>query len=98
MFKQEYYIKASEVFGCSIGVANTITYRTKEETREEFDVEAFKRLDDEVGINNIILDSIEEGSYQQLRREILVGERTKNKRLKEVTLYKRAYGKTNTKS
>jgi len=97
MFKQDYYIRASEEFGCSIGVANTITYRTKAESKTEFTPETFKKLDEEIGVNNIILDAIEEEFYQQLRRAVLIGERGKNKRLKEITLYKRVYGETRTK-
>lgn len=96
MFKQEYYIKASELFGCSIGVAHTISYKTKEESEASFTPESFKKLDEEIGVNNIILDAIEEDLYQELRRGILAGERTKNPRLKDITLYKRVYGKTRT--
>lgn len=98
MFKQEYYIRASEVFGCSIGVANTITWRTREESRSEFSVEEFKKLDDEIRINRIILEVIEDEIYPQFRREVLRGERTRNPKLKDVTLYKRIYGETRTKS
>lgn len=97
MFKQEYYIRASEVFGCSIGVANTITWRTREESRSEFSVEGFRRLDDEIQINRIILDAIEDNEYIQLRREVLKGEREARRGTKPVTIWKRVYGQTESK-
>lgn len=98
MFKQEYYVRASEVFGCSIGVANTITWRTKEESREEFSVEEFRKLDDEITINRIILDAIDHHQYTELRRGVLQSEKSARKGTKPVTIYKRVYGQSKSKS
>lgn len=97
MFKQEYYIRASEIFGCSIGVANTITWRTKEESRSEFSAEEFRKLDDEIQINRIILDAIEENGYEALRRGVLRGEKEARKGTKSVTIWKRIYGGSKSK-
>lgn len=90
MFKQDYYIRASEVFGCSIGVANTITWRTKEESQSDFSVEEFKELDDQIRINRIIQSAIDDQKYQPLMRTVLKLEREMRRGTKPVTIYKLA--------
>ena len=94
MIKEETYKKVSNEFGCSVGLASTIHFIGLSSDEGKSLPKEFKgRVEDEIIINYIIEDSVWEGWYAELRREVLKWESQTVKRRgrtpKEVTLYKR---------
>lgn len=81
---------ASE-FGTSVGVAQIIGYKTKKETIQEDGLDLYKETKDDLTINGIICDSIDLELYQELQREIFKIKQTGSKRLKLITIYRRAF-------
>lgn len=95
MLPEKIYQKASEVFGVSVGVAKILGYKKKRDHIEEITPESYKQLSKELDINWIISDTIYDGTYKKLQREIYRLKKT-NKRLKnELSIYKRAYKEIN---
>jgi cell shape-determining protein MreC len=100
MLPEKIYQKAATEFGTSVGVAKILGYKSKNKHIEEYTPGEFKSLSDQMDINWIISESILDGQYTELQREIYNLKKT-NKRLKsELSIYKRAYdiinGKGNT--
>lgn len=95
MLKEEIYIDAADEFGTSVGVANILGYKRKKEHKEEYTKEVYKEFSDELDINGIICESIKMGKYQELEREIYRLNLKKNKRIKEITIYNKAFNKIN---
>lgn len=91
MLKEEIYEKASKNFGTSVGVAHHISYKNKKEQINEGGIESFKIITIELEINNIICEAIMMDLYQDLQRAIYKIKKTGNKRLKETTIYNRAF-------
>lgn len=94
MIKEETYKKVSNEFGCSVGLASTIHFiGLASDEGKSLPKEFRGRVEDEIIINYIIEDSVWEGWYPELRREVLKWESQTVKRRgrtpKEVTLYKR---------
>ena len=100
MLTERVYMKTSEEFGTPVGVARITGYKKKSEHIDEITPEAYKQLSTELDINWIISESVLDGNYKELQREVYRLRKT-NKRLKsELSIYKRAFqninGETNT--
>lgn len=95
MLRQEIYQMVSEEFGVSVGVANVLGYKKLSDERDEFEPKVFKNASDELSINEIISIAIEDGKYQPLQREIYRLTQKKHPRIKELTIYKKAWKDTN---
>jgi predicted nucleic acid-binding Zn-ribbon protein len=98
MLPEIIYRKASEEFGVPVGVAKILGFKKKKEHIEEITTENYKKLSNELDINWIIADTVIDGTYKKLQREIYTLKRT-NKRLKsELSIYNRAYKNINGES
>ena len=95
MLRQEIYEKVSDDFGVSVGVANVLGYKKLSDEKDEYEPKVFKNASDELSINEIISIAIEDGKYQHLQREIYRLNQKKHPRIKELTIYKKAWKDTN---
>jgi hypothetical protein len=98
MIKESVYAEAATAFGTSIGVAHVIGYKNKREQIKESGIESFKKIEEDLEMNYIILDAIDENKYQELQREVYKIKQRGDRRLKETTIYRKAleivlYGK-----
>jgi hypothetical protein len=91
MIKESTYVQAANQFGTSVGVAHIIGFKTKKDQIKEAGVESFKVIEPDLIINNIICDSIEIGTYQKLQRAVYKIKQRGDRRLKETTIYNRAF-------
>lgn len=91
MLKERTYVEAAEEFGTPVGVAHIIGFKTKKEQIREEGLDEFNKIAPELDINSIICESVELGIYQLLQREIYMIKLKDNKRLKETTIYRRAF-------
>jgi DNA integrity scanning protein DisA with diadenylate cyclase activity len=97
MLSERVYQRTSEEFGTPVGVARITGYKKKSEHIDEVTPEVYKRLSHEMDINWIISETILDGNYKELQREVYNLKRT-NKRLKsELSIYKRAFQNINGK-
>jgi len=88
MLKQEVYEALADTFGVSVGLARIIDFHDREEPVYKED----KALNDELDINYIITDSIERKRYRKLQRELYrLNKKGYSPKIKEVTIYKRAW-------
>jgi hypothetical protein len=90
MIKEETYNQVATEFATAIGVAHIIGFKTKKEQIKEEGVESFKVIEPDLEINAIVCDAIEFDLYKELQREIY-GIRQTKKKLKEITIYRRAF-------
>jgi hypothetical protein len=90
MIKEETYNQVATEFATAIGVAHIIGFKTKREQIKEEGVESFKVIEPDLEINAIVCDAIEFDLYQELQREVY-GIRQTKKKLKEITIYRRAF-------
>jgi len=95
MLRQEIYERVSDDFGVSVGVANVLGYKKLSDEKDEYEPKVFKNASDEITINEIISIAIEDGKYQHLQREIFRLNQKKHPRIKELTIYKKAWKDTN---
>ena len=99
MLKQEVYEWCSDTFGVSMGLATIMSIHSRDSDEGKRVRKKYVGFDDELNINGIITDSIEEGRYRKLQREIY---RLKSKgfspKIKEVTIYKRAWKEATNKN
>jgi hypothetical protein len=95
MLRQEIYEKVSDEFGVSVGVANVLGYKKLSDERDEYEPKVFKNASDELSINEIISIAVMNGKYQPLQREIYRLNQKKHPRIKELTIYKKAWKDTN---
>ena len=84
-------MEVADEFGTIVGVANIIGYQELYESKDKDENESFKQVSDELDVNTYILESIYDDKYQELQRELYKLNQKKDKRLKEVTIYKRAF-------
>jgi hypothetical protein len=91
MIKEETYNQVAVTFQTSIGVAHIIGYKNKKEQIKEEGIESFKKIELDLEINAIVCDAIEINKYQELQREVYKIKQTGDKRLKETTIYNRAF-------
>jgi hypothetical protein len=90
MIKEETYNQVATEFATAIGVAHIIGFKTKREQIKEEGVESFKKIEPDLEINAIVCDAIEFDLYKELQREVY-GIRQTKKKLKEITIYRRAF-------
>ena len=95
MLRQEIYERVSDDFGVSVGVANVLGYKKLSDEKDEYEPKVFKNASDEITINEIISIAIEDGKYQHLQKEIFRLNQKKHPRIKELTIYKKAWKDTN---
>lgn len=95
MLRQEIYERVSDDFGVSVGVANVLGYKKLSDEKDAYEPKVFKNASDELSINEIISIAIEDGKYQHLQREIFRLNQKKHPRIKELTIYKKAWKDTN---
>jgi hypothetical protein len=91
MLRQDAYIKASEEFSTAVGMARGM---------EMWDAQSHKITDD-MRCNELIYETIVDGSYQKVRREVIRLEKIARRGIKELTIYKKAIkgdSRINTKS
>jgi len=91
MIKESTYVQAANQFGTSVGVAHIIGFKNKREQIKESGLESFKKIEPDLIINNIVCDSIEIDAYQELQRAVYKIKQRGDKRLKETTIYNRAF-------
>ena len=91
MLKESTYVDAASAFGTPVGVAHITGYKNKKQQIEEEGIESFKSIEPDLELNAIICDAIEIGMYQKLQREIYKIRLKGDKRLKETTIYNRAF-------
>lgn len=91
MLKESTYANAATCFGTPVGVAHITGYKNKKQQIEEEGIESFKSIEPDLELNAIICDAIEIGMYQKLQREIYKIRLKGDKRLKETTIYNRAF-------
>jgi hypothetical protein len=97
MLPEIVYKKATDEFGTPVGVARITGYKKKTDHIDEITSEAYKQLSTELDINWIITETILDGNYKELQREVYRLKKT-NKRLKsELSIYKRAFQNINGK-
>ena len=95
MIREEVFHRVADVFGTSIGVAHIISNKRLSESKHEFDTELdYKNYSDELKINEIVTEAIEMGLYQKLQRNLYTINLKRDKRLKEYTIYKKAWKDT----
>jgi len=93
MLKQEVYQKAAEVFGVSVGIANIIGFTNvlDESNEPDFTPEEYKGEANEKDKNIIICNAIDGNKYQQLQKKLYDLTRKRHPRIKDVTIYKKAW-------
>ena len=91
MIKESTYTQAADAFGTSVGVAHIIGFKNKSEQIREQGIESFKSIEPDLELNMIICDAIEIGMYQELQRAVYKIRLKGDKRLKETTIYNRAF-------
>ena len=91
MIKESTYVQAANQFGTSVGVAHVIGFKNKREQIKESGIESFKVIEPDLIINNIVCDAIEMDMYQELQRAVYKIKQRGDKRLKETTIYNRAF-------
>ena len=91
MIKEQVYVETADLFGTSVGVAHVIGFKNKREQIKESGLESFKVIEPDLIINNIICDSIEIDAYQELQRAVYKIKQRGDRRLKETTIYNRAF-------
>ncbi len=92
MLKEDIFVRVAEEYGTSVGIANIFKVQPLEEARGEFkDDREYKEYEEELTINHIICKAIDLGEYQKLQRVLYRMNLNRDKRLKELTLYRRAW-------
>lgn len=80
------YVRVSEEFGTAVGMASGISVWDSQ-----------SHITDDMRCNGLVWESIKNGTYQKVRREVLRLEKVARKGIKELTIYKKAIkGDTNT--
>lgn len=95
MLSEEVYQKAAVDFGTPVGVAKITGYRKKTEHIGELNPTAYKSLSDEMDINWIITESVLDGQYKGLQREIYNIRLNDTRIKKELSIYKKAHKRIN---
>ncbi len=95
MLKEEIFNRVANEYGTSIGVANIFKTQPLEECKGEFRSDKeYRDYEDALTINHIICKSVELNKYQKLQRKIYSIKLKGDKRLKELTIYRRAWKET----
>jgi hypothetical protein len=95
MLKESVFERVAEEYGTSIGVASIFKSQPLEECKDDFiSVKEYKEYEDELTINHIISKAVDLNKYQNLQRKIYKIKLKGDKRLKELTIYRKAWKET----
>ena len=86
MLRDTDYLKIAEEYSTSIGVATMINYMERVEV-----VKKNKLLIDDSVINESVAMAVEDGIYKKFIRKVYELQRGRRGRVKDSTIYKRAY-------
>jgi len=86
MLRDTDYMKIAEEYSTSIGVATMINYMERVEV-----VKKNKSLVDDSVINESVAMAVEDGIYKKFIRKVYELQRGRKGRVKDSTIYKRAY-------
>jgi hypothetical protein len=86
MLRDTDYMKIAEEYSTSIGVATMINYMERVEV-----VKKNKLLIDDSVINESVAMAVEDGIYKKFIRKVYELQRGRRGRVKDSTIYKRAY-------
>lgn len=84
MLRQTDYIKIADDYSTSIGMATYINFESMDDIIK-------RRKGEEEKINEIVANSIEDGTYQQMVRRVFELQKKRTKSIKDSTIYKKAY-------
>ena len=96
MLRYEAYEKASDIFGTIVGVAE-FDISDLEDIKADSTPVTYKKLSDEIEINNIVCLAIDRNKYVELQKGIYKYNRKRNPKIKEVTIYKKIWKDINGK-
>ena len=85
MLRQTDYIKMADDYSTSIGMATYVQFESTDDMKKKY-------RGDDTTINEIIALSIENGIYQQVIRKVYDLQKGRRGKIKDSTIYKRAYG------
>lgn len=95
MLREEVFNRVANEYGTSIGVASIFKTQPLEECKSDFNSDKdYKEYEEELTINHIICKAVELGKYQKLQRGIYKIKLKGDKRLKDLTIYRRAWKDT----
>jgi hypothetical protein len=86
MLRDTDYMKIAEEYSTSIGVATMINYMERVDV-----VKKNKLFADDSVINEVIAFAVEDGIYKEFIRKVYELQRGRKGRIKDSTIYKRAY-------
>jgi hypothetical protein len=86
MLRDTDYMKIAEEYSTSIGVATMINYMERVDV-----IKKNKLLVEDSTINEVVAMAIEDGIYQKVIRKVYELQRGRRGRIKDSTIYKRAY-------
>lgn len=90
MLREDIYIKTANEFGVSVGVATIMGYKQLKDSIKEIDKNTYKKMNSELSLNKLITDTIEDGLYQHLQRELYRLKGKSKRKISELTIYKQA--------
>ena len=92
MIRPEVYEKVSNRFGVSIGVANILSISPIRDIKSDIPKTVYNQYTDDLKINTIISEAIDTLKYKDLQRALYQIKRDiGNRKIKELTIYNRAW-------
>jgi hypothetical protein len=92
MIRAEVYEKVSDRFGVSIGVANILNVSPIKDIKSDIPKNLYNQYTDDLKINLIISEAIDTLKYKDLQRALYkVKTVMGNRKIKELTIYNRAW-------
>jgi hypothetical protein len=95
MLKESVFERVAEEYGTSIGVATIFKTQPLDECKDDFiSIKEYNEYEDELTINNIICKAIDINKYNTLQRKLYEIKLKGDKRLKDLTIYRKAWKET----
>lgn len=92
MIRAEVYEKVSNRFGVSIGVANILNISPIKDIKSNIPKKEYTQITDDLKINKIISEAVDTLRYKDLQRALYkVKTVMGNRKIKELTIYNRAW-------
>jgi hypothetical protein len=92
MIRAEVYEKVSNRFGVSIGVANILNISPIKDIKSNIPKKEYTQITDDLKINRIISEAVDTLRYKDLQRALYkVKTVMGNRKIKELTIYNRAW-------
>ncbi len=92
MIRAEVYEKVSNRFGVSIGVANILNISPIKDIKSDIPKKEYTQITDDLKINRIISEAVDTLRYKDLQRALYkVKTVMGNRKIKELTIYNRAW-------